>query len=178
MNEQKFVDLVDFQKRLNASLDDATRQDDLSSLIGFQAAGRNWLVDLGALREIEAVPGPEKIHALGLTKPWVHGVANFKGYIYTLVDFQMFLGLQQSNVSLNTRALLFHARHALQTALIVPNVTGLVSKNEMPQLSSAEWEATTPWSVSGHRSADGKVWEMISIDLLSDSKELLEIEAV
>lgn len=175
MEKQKSsIDLVDFQKRLNANLEDAARQGEVSSLLGFKTAGRNFLIDLGDLREVDSVPVPEQIQRLALVKPWVLGISNFKGYIYTLVDLQLFLGRGSTSQSMSARALLVHQRFLAQAAIVVPEISGLVSKVEMQQVSG--WKSAEPWVVSGFKSVDGEIWELVDLQALSESREMMDIE--
>lgn len=175
--QKQALDLVQFQNRLNSDLEDANQQGELSSLIGFRALGRNWLVELGDLREIDGVPGGEKVQKVSITKPWVLGIANFKGYIYTLVDFQMFLGGEPTAQGLNARVLLLHQKFIVQTALVVPEVSGLVIKGELTPAQPEGGALGSKWSVGAYRGRDGTIWEMLDLLALSESSELMNIEA-
>ena len=175
--ENTKVDLVAFQKRLNLNLENATADSESSSLVGFVSGGRNWLVALDCLREIESVPVSEKIHQIALSKPFVLGIANFKGFIYTLVDWQFFIGMGYAQLSQNARALLFHTRLETTTALIVSEVTGIISRKDVEEIDPAEFKGNKRWG-SGLKSKDGKIWELINLEKLATDKEMLEIEAV
>ncbi len=172
------VDLVDFQERLNKNLEEADKLGAGASLIGFHSAGRNWLLDLSDLREIEGVPSAERIQRIDLAKGWVLGVANFKGYIYTLVDLQMFLGESTaSQLTLNARALLMHQKFLIQAALVVPEVSGLMSAEEMKPLGPGEWKPSIPWASAGLRDAEGTLWEVLDLAALASAREMLDVEA-
>lgn len=171
------LDLVQFQQRLNSDLEDANQKGELSSLIGFRANGRNWLMELGDLREIDGVPPGERVQKVSITKPWVLGIANFKGYIYTLVDFQMFLGGDQAALGLNARALLLNQKFIIQSALVVPEVSGLVIKGELTQVQPEGGKFSSQWSVAAYQGKDGTVWEMLDLLALSESPEMMNIEA-
>lgn len=168
------VNLVDFQKRLNANLEEASKADDLSSLIGFTSAGKNWLMELGDLREIAGVPTYEQTQRVALAKQWVLGLANFKGYIYTLVDFQVFLGQGLTALGMNARSLLLHPRFPVQSALIVGDVSGLVARSELTPIQG--WKASQPWVKEGFKSASGETWELIDTAMFAESREILNIE--
>lgn len=170
------VNLVEFQKRLNLDLEDANQKGELSSLIGFKAHGRHWLIELGDLREIDGVPQADGIRRVAITKPWVMGISNFKGYIYTLVDFQMFLGGEHSALGINARALLLNQKFLIQTALIVPDVMGLVIKNDLKPSEPQGGSFGSPWSVAAYEGRDGIIWEMLNLLALSESDEMLNIE--
>lgn len=171
------VDLVDFQQRLNKNLDEADQAKSGASLIGFTSAGRNWLLDLSDLREIEGVPTADRIQRIDLTKNWVLGIANFKGYIYTLIDMQMFLGKEASSLTMNARALLMHPKFLIQAALVVPDVAGLMSEEELVPLSKEEWKPDVSWVSSGMRDQKGQVWELLDLGALASAREMLDVEA-
>lgn len=172
---QNSVDLVDFQNRLNKSLESLQNLGELSSLLGFVSAGENWLIKLSDLHEIESVPLQEKTQRLALAKNWVMGISNFKGNIYTLVDFQMFLG--QSNATqtgLNARSLLINSRHQIQAALVVGEVSGLVAVNDVKLLSDG---GKYPWISAIYQSRDGQVWNMVDVGALAQDQVMLNIAA-
>lgn len=178
MSNNSNVDLVMFQKRLNKNLEESSIETEASSLIGFTSGNRNWLVALDCLREVEGVPPSDRIQNIALTKPFVIGIANFKGLIYTMIDWQSFLGGGYSQITLNARSLLFHTKLETTAALVVSEVTGIVSRSEVIELEKGQWEPSTPWSSHGYKTKDGKKWELIDLHLLATSKEMLDIEAV
>ena len=173
-NTARSIDLVDFQRRLNANLESSESTKDKASLLGFASAGRHWLIGLDDLHEIESVPTPEKIQRVALAKPWAMGIANFKGNIYTLVDFQMFLGQAATTAGLNARALLIHARHQIQTGLVVGEVEGLV---DISGMRAAEGAAPEAWVSARWMQADGKIWNVIDAAALAASEAMLNIAA-
>lgn len=174
-NQTSTVDLVDFQNRLNENLEKMLHSTgDLSSLLGFVSAEKNWLINLADLHEIDSVPVQEKIQHLALAKSWVLGISNFKGNIYTLVDFQMFLGQGLTSSGMNARSLLVHGRHRVQTALVVGEVSGLISNQEIRRVKTGgEWG----WVEGQYHSSDGKFWNMIDVGLLAADREMINIAA-
>lgn len=174
MRHTSTVDLVDFQTRLNASLDKMHSLGDLSSLLGFVSAGKYWLINLADLREIDSVPMQEKVQRLALAKSWVLGISNFKGNIYTLVDFQMFLGQALTSGGMNARSLLVDSRYQVQMALVVGEVSGLVSAGDVKKVrGGGEWG----WVEGQYETVDGKLWNMIDVGLLAADREMINIAA-
>lgn len=175
--QQTKIDLVEFQLRLNESLDAMHSLGDLSSLLGFVSAGKKWLINLADLHEIGSVPSQEKTQRLALAKTWVWGISNFKGNIYTLVDFQMFLGQTVTPGGMNARSLLLHSKHHVQTALIVGEVSGLISTAEIRRVKAGgDWK----WVEGQYESTDNtdtKLWNMIDVSLLTSDKEMINIAA-
>lgn len=169
---QQSIDLVEFQQRLNQSLESLATFHENSSLLGFSSAGKNWLMRLGDLHEIESVPVQEKIQRLSLTKNWVLGIANYKGNIFTLVDFQVFLGQAATQTGLNARSLLLHSRHQIQSALIVGEVSGLIEAAGLKKLRDGG-DAT--WVSAQFQSVDGKVWNMVDVGGLAIDQEMMNI---
>lgn len=174
MRHTSSVDLIDFQTRLNESLDKMHSMGDLSSLLGFVSAGKNWLVNLADLHEIDSVPLQEKVQRLALAKSWVLGISNFKGSIYTLVDFQLFLGQGLTPGGMNARSLLVDTRYQVQMALVVGEVSGLVSAGDVKKIKAGgEWA----WVEGQYQTADGKLWNMIDVGLLAADREMINIAA-
>ena len=166
------IDLVEFQNRLNESLNSFQNMGELTSLLGFVSGGVRWLINLNDLHEIESVPSSEKIQRIYLTKNWVMGVANYKGNIFTLVDFQQFLGKKATQADMNARSLLLHPRHNIQTALIVNEVTGLLAVNEMTKVREG---GDKSWVKTQLKSKDGLVWNLINVEALSADNEMLNV---
>lgn len=166
------VDLVGFQQRLNESLDSLQNLGEVSSLLGFSSNGFNWLLKLDDLHEIESVPNQNNVQHVALARKWVMGIANFKGNIYTLVDFQMFLGGKATQTDMNARSLLIHPRHQIQAALIVAEVSGLVAPNGITQVSKG---GAQPWVSGVYKDATGKNWNMIDAAMLSQDATMLNI---
>jgi twitching motility protein PilI len=172
--QQQSIDLVEFQQRLNKSLASLQTLGAQSSLLGFVCGGRNWLVKLSDLHEIESVPLAEKTQRLALARGWVMGISNFKGSIYTLVDFQQFLGQQATQTGLNARALLIHPKHHIQAALIVGEVVGLMAVVEMKE---TDREPGWPWVERQYEYTDGTMWSMLDIGALAVAESMLNIAA-
>lgn len=171
------VDLVAFQKRLNANLEDAASHGEDSSLLGFRLGDKQYIIDLQDLREVEGVPAPEQIVHISLTKDWILGISNFKGYIYTLVDFQKFLTGVATTQSIGARVLVVHQKYLLQMAIVVPEVIGLISKSDLEEKETYKSEKE-PWRVGCYKSKDGRIWELLSVKELTESREMMDIELV
>lgn len=171
------VDLVAFQKRLNANLEDAASHGGDSSLLGFRLGGKQYVIDLQDLREVEGVPSPEQIVGISLAKDWVLGISNFKGYIYTLVDFQKFLTGIPTTQSIGARVLVVHQKYLLQMAIVVPEIIGLIAKSDLEEKEVYKNEKD-PWRTGKYVSKDGSVWELLSIKELTEAREMMDIELV
>lgn len=171
-NRQQSIDLVGFQKRLNESLESLQNFNENSSLLGFSSAGKNWLMRLGDLHEIESVPVQEKIQKLALAKNWVMGIANYKGNIFTLVDFQLFLGQAATQTGLNARSLLLHPRHQVQSALIVGEVAGLLEAANLKKIRDGGDKA---WVSAQFKSTDDRIWNMVDVGSLAMDQEMMNI---
>lgn len=76
--------------RMEEARSDGTDQSQL--LFGFRAKKMNFLISGRDLIEMTA---PTTLEPLPVAKPWVSGVANVKGTVYTVTDFSMLLGGEQ-----------------------------------------------------------------------------------
>lgn len=168
------VDLVSFQQRLNANLEDAAAQDDVSSLLGFRVGDKQFIIDLQDLKEVDGVPGAEAIQQLALAKHWVLGISNFKGYIYTLVDLQLFLTGVPTTLSLSARSLVIHPKHLLQMALVVPEIIGLVARSDLE--FKRQSQSQEEWFSGVYASSDGREWEFLNLKNFVESRDMLDIE--
>lgn len=171
------TDLVEFQKRLNANLDAADKSNELTSMLGFVSAGKHWLINLGDLREVEAVPPKNLLPQIQLAKPWVLGVANFKGYIYTMIDLQLFLGGDITTLSMNSRSLLLGHRFLVQPALVVPEIIGLVGTVTLSEMPMDSVSDRSKWTKRIFKTPDGVVWEELDLLMLTESRDMLDVEA-
>lgn len=168
------VDLVAFQQRLNANLEDAAAQGEVSSLLAFRVGPKQFVIDLHDLKEVDGVPNVEAIQQIALTKHWVMGISNFKGYIYTLVDFQLFLTGVPTTLSLAARALVVHPKYLLQMALVVPEIIGLMPKADLEFKRQSQNEQG--WFSGVYTSSDGQEWEFLNLKSFVESRDMLDIE--
>ncbi len=171
--KKKSIDLVVFQQRLNESMGKIDELENYSSLLAFKVGSTNYLLNLQDLKEVEGVPPPDSIVSIALTKNWVLGVVNYKGYVYTLVDLQKFLGGEATVQSMDARSLVLNNRFLLQCALVVPEIYGLVSINDLEEVAH---KGSNAWSTKTYKTKDQKVWEFLDIKALTESRELLDVE--
>lgn len=83
-------DIYQFQRNLYERMDAATRQENQSLLISFQADGRRYALDGKSVERVSAEHG--RIVKLPNTKTWLRGVANLAGEIVSVVDLSVLAG--------------------------------------------------------------------------------------
>lgn len=168
------VDLVDFQKRLISNLEAAKADNQTDSMVGFSAGGENWLIYLKDLKEVESVPAQSSIRKILLTKPWVSGISNFRGTIYTLLDFQKFLGFSSTSLDLNARVILLSNRLNSQAGFVVPEVLGIFKIGQFNSINASvpgrEWVSEL---VEEKLEFGERTWNVINVEKLMNQREML-----
>jgi twitching motility protein PilI len=85
------------------------------------ARGLSILVPIGDIVEIAVC---ENITPVPLTQPWIRGLTNVHGQLFTVVDLSVFLGGAETRLSREARIVILGQR-AMGTCLLVNNVSGL-----------------------------------------------------
>src|SRR5438067_12160386 len=83
------LNLRAFQQELATRLAAKTTAQVEQSRLGLACAGAQWLIRLADAGEVIAVPS---MASVPLTKPWVLGVGNIQGNVYSVIDFGEVLG--------------------------------------------------------------------------------------
>lgn len=148
----KRISLREFQENLVRRLSEA-RTGDRRGLLGVQAGGENWLVDLTESGEI--LP-PPPLSPVPLTRPWYSGLANVRGTLFGVVDLAAFHRGPVTVPAGQARLLLVGARHGLHCALLVSRATGLRSQEDFePDNGPAD---DRPWVKARLRDIQNRVW--------------------
>lgn len=130
--------------------------------VGFRVCQTNYLAPVKSVPEI--IKMPEIIVPVPGVKKWMHGLANVRGSLLALVDFQLFLCDNYCPIRPVTRVLVIE-HEDLRAGLIVPEASGLVYLN-MEQLENASVEA-------GLKSVEleGRQWKLFDMQWLVDNEE-------
>lgn len=164
------ISLREFQENLVKRLAEA-RTGDRRSLLGVEAGGKRWLVELTDTGEILPVP---PISPVPLTRDWFRGIANVRGTLYGIVDFAAFHGESGIVPAGLARLLVIHGRHGVNSALLFARTSGLHSPDEFEPDEGADSEPHPPWVAGAVRDLQNRVWLRLDMKKLITQPEFLE----
>jgi twitching motility protein PilI len=173
MSRAARLDLRSFQQELASRLASKTAAQVESSRLGLACGERRFLIRLSDAGEVIAVP---PIVTVPLTRPWFLGLANIRGNLHSVIDFQAFQGgapLPHGNLA---RLILLAPRTGEQSAgIVVERVLGL---RNLAQFAPAEDDATGPaWHVRTWRDEDGATWQELDLAILARDPAFLQVAA-
>lgn len=171
---KKKLDLQAYQKDILARLKELTEggRGVSSSRLGARIGHFNCLVSLEDISE--ALPVPEVIR-VPLTHSWFMGMANVRGNLFALTDLARFLDIEDSVITHDSRVLLAHSRFGVNAGLLVDQLIGLRSVEDMQEEKHpAKAQA---WQRQLYKDASGQQWIEIDVAALLGQKEFMQIAA-
>jgi twitching motility protein PilI len=180
----KRISLREFQSQLTARLGSAQRGETTRALLGVESgkgADAHWLLDLTDSGEIAPLSAVGGLLPVALTKPWLAGVINIRGVLYSVVDFSAFRGGEPTPRNADTRLLLVGARHGINSALLVTRTLGLRPPADLT-LQTVDPDATSgttnpPWQGQSYTDAEGRHWQHLLIPALLADPAFLDVAA-
>jgi len=143
-----------------------------SSRLGVRIGNLNCLVSLEDISEV--LPVPEVIR-VPLTHSWFMGMANVRGNLFALSDLSGFLGNEAAAVTHDCRILLVHVRFGVNAGLLVDQLIGLRSIEDMQtEKHTADMQA---WQKELYKDANGQQWIEIDVAALLGQKDFMQIAA-
>lgn len=161
-----------------------------------QAPGAAWLaVECGgqgllfSLKHAAEIFTPVPLKPLPYAKPWMMGVANLRGGLFTVVDLAVFLGLRQpqapgsaearANAGQQGQARLVSLNPDMNSncALLVDRLAGLRSEEQLKPvpLTAAEQEERPRFAGLRMLDAQGRSWQQVHLDALSKHEQFLQV---
>ena len=167
----KKISLREFQAHLAARLAGASTQT-AAGLLGIQAGGEYWLLNLADSGEIIPLP---PLTNVPLTKPWFAGIANIRGNLYSVADFSGFQGKDATPQNASSRLLLIGTRHGSNAALLVTRMLGL---RNVEALDAAPVDPDAPaWANEAYTDNEGRHWKKLNVRELLADESFMEIGA-
>ncbi|HMM53926.1 MAG TPA: chemotaxis protein CheW [Candidatus Desulfobacillus sp.] len=164
------LSLREFQEGLVQRLSSARSGAGAPALLGVQAGGDLWLLDLADAGEIVPL---QPLTGVPLTKPWFSGIANIRGVLYGVVDFPAFQGGEATPPNADSRLLILGARAGINCALLVNRTLGLRNVEQMsPQEAAPD---ARPWVGAQYLDAEGALWKRLNLRNLAAQPDFLEI---
>lgn len=167
LRDDPFELLLLLEHKLRAAkLDIAAGQAQTWTGLGFRI-GKTWLATPKEdVREVIVPPKPTRVPN---AKPWMHGVANVRGELLTIVDLRHFLGLEAAAEGRAQRVLVFNSER-VPAGFLVDEVAGYRQFSPTEQRNEMKDEAQpfTPYLL-GAFVRDGQPWLAMSLHKVAQS---------
>ena len=129
------------------------------------ASGFDEVVEILPMPQVTPVPGAQ---------PWLLGVANIRGNLYSVIDFGRFLGRESPPSAGQARLVLFGARAAeMNVGLVVTRVLGL--RNVAELAPAAPPQDVPEWYAQRWMDGDGNAWQEIDLSILARDPAFLQV---
>ncbi len=169
--------LRDLQTRLAERMQQVRGETPGVSWLAVDCAGQGLLLSLKQAGEIFDL-GP--LLPVPHTQPWLAGVVNLRGGVFTVVDLARFLGLRQAAPAVQPQARLvaFNAALGINGALLIDRLEGLRHAADLQASEESTDNAARPaLALAGWRDAAGRCWQEIDLAALAQSPQFLAITA-
>ena len=169
--------LRDLQTRLAERMQQVRSETPGVSWLAVDCAGQGLLLSLKQAGEIFDL-GP--LQPVPHTQPWLAGVVNLRGGVFTVVDLARFLGLRQADAAAQAQARLvaFNAALGINGALLIDRLEGLRHAADLKaEDESTDNVARPAFALARWRDAAGRWWQEIDLAALAQSPQFLAITA-
>jgi twitching motility protein PilI len=170
--------LRELQQRLAERMQAAREQTLIANWLAVDCAGVGLLFSLKQAGEIFA---PVPIRPVPYAKPWLAGVANLRGGLFTVVDLAVYLGLRDvapgRGVSPQSRLVSLGSDLNLNCALLVDRLAGLRSDEQLPLAQEAAAGPRPRFAGALRRDEAGRRWQEINLEALARQHDFLHIVA-
>lgn len=168
--------LRELQTRLAERLQAVRAEKPGQSWLAIEAGGHDLLLPLQQAGEIfdpgTVVPVPH-------TQPWLMGVVNLRGGVYTVVDLARFLGVRTGAAvprrADGARLLAFNASLGMNVALLVDRLLGLRHAADMQREDEVDGTVRPAFAAAAWRDAGERRWQELSLAALAHTPEFLAI---
>jgi twitching motility protein PilI len=170
--------LRELQQRLAERMQASREQTLIASWLAVECAGVGVLFSLKQASEIFA---PVPIKPVPYAKPWLAGVANLRGGLFTVVDLAVYLGLREPvlsrGVSSQARLVSLGTELNLNCALLVDRLAGLRSDEQLPLAPEQPAGPLPRFAGALRRDEAGRTWQEINLEALARQENFLHIVA-
>jgi len=169
--------LRELQTRLASRLQAAKTQPRARGWLAVECAGAGMLLPLSQAGEIFPLRGLLKLpHA----KPWLAGVAQLRGDLYSVIDLAAFLGLrpaQADGAAAGGPLVMMAPALLVNAALRVDRLAGLRGEEQLERLPDADADAAgRPAFAAGQwKDAQGGVWQELDLGALAVDGAFLDV---
>lgn len=170
--------LRDLQTRLALRMQQVRSEKPGVSWLAVDAAGHGLLL---ALRQAGEIAGLGPVLPVPHTRPWLLGVVNLRGGVFTVIDLARFLGLRAAGsapLKEPARLVAFNAGLGINGALLVDRLEGLRHAADLKvEDDAADAGARPAFALARWRDAAGKVWQELDLAALARQPQLLAVAA-
>ncbi len=170
--------LRELQQRLAERMQAARETTLIASWLAVECAGVGLLFSLKQAGEIFA---PVPIRPVPYAKPWLTGVANLRGGLFTVVDLAIYLGLRDvaagRAAAPQARLVSMSTELNLNCALLVDRLAGLRSDEQLPLATDQPAGPLPRFAGALRRDEAGRHWQEINLEALSRQENFLHIVA-
>lgn len=168
--------LRDLQTRLAERMQQVKTETPGVSWLAVDCAGQGLLLSLKQAGEIfdlgALLPVPH-------TRPWLAGVVNLRGGVFTVVDLAGFLGLRPADAPARVqrgKLVAFNAALGINGALLIDRLEGLRHAQDMLADGESHDNAPRPaFAPARWRDAAGRAWQEIDLAALARQPQFLAI---
>ena len=174
--------LRDLQTRLAERMKQVRTEQPGVSWLAVDCAGQGLLIELSQAGEIFKL---DVLQPVPYTQPWLAGVVNLRGGVYTVVDLGLFLGLRgqmaqgQAQAPVATaRLLAFNSALEVNSTLLVDRLEGLRHAADMQAVLESDDNAARPsFAAARWQDTGGRVWQEIDLAELAKLPQFVAISA-
>ncbi len=171
--------LRDLQTRLAERMKQVRTETPGVSWLAVDCAGQGLLLSLRQAGEIFDL-GP--LLPVPHTRPWLAGVVNLRGGVYSVVDLACFLGLRRAGpaapAQAHARLVAFNAALGINGALLIDRLEGLRHAADLQPEAQGPDNAPRPaFALARWRDTAGRWWQEIDLAALAQSPRFLAITA-
>jgi len=131
--------------------------------LAFKVAGLRVLAPMDEVSEILNLP--RSLARVPGSREWVKGIANNRGNLLPIIDFQSFLGGKPIVINRRSRVLVIN-RNDVTTGLLVADVQGIRRFNDEQRIASARIEGVIGRFVQAAFENNDGIWPVLSMDRL------------
>ncbi len=171
MSEPRFSALEQTKRLLEAQRQEAETEEDVWRALSIEARALPVVLPISDVAELAVC---ENITPVPLTQPWVRGLTNVRGQLYTVVDLSVFLGGPETRLSRDARIVML-GDTSLGVCLLVTNVLGLKVFRDTPENAMPD---DVPGDIRkffrGGVEHEGRHWAILDVGVLSGDERFLK----
>jgi twitching motility protein PilI len=159
------------KRLLEAQRQDAQADQDLWRALAVEARDIPVILPIDEIMELAVC---ENITPVPLTQPWVRGLTNVRGQLYTVIDLSVFLGGSETRLSRDARIIML-GDQALGACLLVHNVMGLklLKEEERTNVPDAVNSSIRKYFKGGVQSEE-RQWAILDLTAMRNDERFLK----